>query len=89
MKTGTESIEGLRCELGMIGIPTDGQCNVNRSMPTAGQLRGTARVHPKEEVEFDCFHCVWECGSARIVGVQCETVDTNHADMLTEIQSGS
>jgi len=88
MKTRTESIEGLRHKLRMMGVPIDGPCHVKADNLSVVRNSSQPESTLKKKSNSIAFHCAWERAAARIVSVQCKPTDTNQADMLTKIQPG-
>jgi len=88
MKTGTELIEGLRYKLRMMGFPIDRPCHVKADNLSVVRNSSQSEFTLKKKSNSIAFHCVWE-RAAQIISVQYEPTDTNLADMLTKIQSGS
>ena len=89
MKTGTELIEGLRYKLRMMGVPIDGPCHVKADNLSVVRNSSQPESTLKKKSNSIAFHYVRERAAARVISVQYEPTDTNLADMLTKIQSGS
>jgi len=89
MKTGTGLIEGLRHKLEMMVVPIDGPCHVKADNLSVARNSSQPESTLKKKSNSIAFHCVWERVAAQIISVQCEPTDTNLADILTKIQSGS
>jgi len=88
MTTGTESIEGLRCKLRMMGVPIDGPCHVKADNLSVVRNSSQPESTLKKKSNSIAFHCVRERATARVISVQHKPTDTNLADMLTKIQPG-
>ena len=89
MKTGMELIEGLRYKLQMMGVPIDGPCHVKADNLSVVRSSSQPESTLKKKSNSIAFHYVRERAATRIISVQYEPTDTNLADMLSKIQSGS
>ena len=73
----------------MMGAPIDGPCHVKADNLSVVRNNSQPESTLKKKSNSIAFHCVRERAASRVISVQYESTDTNLADMLTKIQSGS
>ena len=89
LKTATELCQGLRYKLRMMGVPIDGP--VDMLCDNQSVIYNTTRPEStlKKKSCSVAYHFVRENVAARVVRIAYEPSETNLADCLTKIQTGT
>ena len=89
MKVATELSEGLRYKLRMMGIPLDGPTHVKADNMSVINNTSKPESVLKKKSNAIAYHYVRERAAMGTIEVTYEPPDTNLADALTKIQSGT
>jgi hypothetical protein len=89
LKTGMEILEGLRYKLRMMGIPIDDYAHVKVDNLSVVRNTSVPESTLKKKSNSIAYHYVREKCAAGVARISYEPTDTNLADMLTKLQSGT
>ena len=89
LKTGSEILEGLRYKLRMMGVPLDGYAHVKVDNLSVVRNTSVPESTLKKKSNSIAYHYVREKCAAGVARISYEPTNTNLADMLTKLQSGS
>ena len=89
MKTGVEMVVSLRYKLRMMGIPLDGHAHVLADNQSVIHNVSAPQSTLKKKSNSIAYHYVRERAAAGVIQVQYEPTETNLADILTKVHTGT
>jgi hypothetical protein len=88
MKTAVELVEGLRCELRMMGCPVDGPTCIKADNTSVVHNCSTPESVLKKKSNSVAFHFCREHAAMGVCSMGWIPMDQNLSDMLTKLQPG-
>jgi hypothetical protein len=89
LRTAVEMIKGLRYKLRMLGVPLDGHAHLRVDNQSVINNTTIPESTLKKKCNAISYHYVRESIAAGIARVAYEPSQSNKADMLTKVQSGT
>lgn len=89
LKVGIELLLGLRYKIRMMGIPLEGYAHIKVDNMSVVKNSSVPESQLKKKSNSIAYHFVRQQVAADVGRISYEPTDTNLADMLTKVQSGS